>query len=245
MKKTACSRHHTVEMEEGAGAKVHRLMPAAGLLNFDPFVLCDHFQLKEGMGFPDHPHRGFEGITYLLSGSMSHTDNLGNAATVSAGGAQRFTAGSGLTHSEMPDPATETQGIQLWVNLPSGLKAIDPTYQQADAPEIPQWHKDGATIRRIVGKGAPLEVKTPMVYEDVTLEEGAVYHASFPPDFRGFVYVVKGHASVCNFGISAHEACLLDRATELEVSALAPSRIIVCFGRPHGEPIIQRGPYVD
>jgi len=100
---------------EGDGVEVKRLMPVANLRNFDPFVLWDHFDI-EGGGFPNHPHRGFEAITYMFDGGMKHKDNLGNQGTVFAGGAQRFTAGKGIVHSEMPDG--KAAGIQLWINLP-------------------------------------------------------------------------------------------------------------------------------
>ena len=118
---------------EGDGVLVKRLMPVHGLLNLDPFVLWDHFDIAAG-GFPDHPHRGFEAITYLFEGGMKHADNLGNRGTVHAGGAQRFTAGSGIVHSEFPDG--HAAGIQLWINLPRRLKGIDADYQQLQANEI-------------------------------------------------------------------------------------------------------------
>ncbi|RMH38120.1 MAG: pirin family protein, partial [Gammaproteobacteria bacterium] len=110
---------------EGDGVTVQRLMPVPGLRHFDPFVLWDHFDIAGG-GFPPHPHRGFEAITWLFSGAMHHKDNLGNAGTIHAGGAQRFTAGRGITHSEMPESAAA--GIQLWINLPQRLKSIEPDY---------------------------------------------------------------------------------------------------------------------
>ena len=146
------------ETMEGEGALVYRLMPVAGLRNLDPFVLFDHFVLQAGMGFPTHPHRGFEGITYLLSGSMQHKDNLGNDQTIQAGGAQRFTAGSGIFHSEMPSETEITEGIQLWVNLPQKLKTLDPDYQQVDKQEIiVDFPETGVQRRTLVGNKGKIQ----------------------------------------------------------------------------------------
>lgn len=120
------------EVAEGDGVDVKRLFPVPGRMNFDPFVLWDHFDILPGKGFPDHPHRGFEAITYMFSGGMNHQDNLGNASFVESGGAQRFTAGSGIVHSEMPAETGRSNGIQLWINLPKRLKTLPASYQQVD-----------------------------------------------------------------------------------------------------------------
>ncbi len=147
--------HSAINVPEGDGVTVKRLMPVHGLRNFDPFVLWDHFDISGG-GFPDHPHRGFEAITYLFDGGMNHTDNLGNKGVVHAGGAQRFTAGRGMVHSEFPDG--RAHGIQLWINLPKRLKSIAPAYQQVQADMIPEIQQDGVTIRTIAGKSSRLSL---------------------------------------------------------------------------------------
>ncbi|MFQ5586240.1 MAG: pirin family protein, partial [Thermodesulfobacteriota bacterium] len=143
---------HAVEMKEGNGADVKRLMPVPGFMNYDPFVLWDHFDVRPDAGFPDHPHRGFEAITYVFEGSMNHKDNLGNESTVTRGGAQRFTAGKGIVHSEMPSPEGHTRGIQLWINLPARLKTIQPAYQQVDAHDMQEQVIDKGTLRVITGE---------------------------------------------------------------------------------------------
>jgi redox-sensitive bicupin YhaK (pirin superfamily) len=125
-----------VETMEGDKVIVKRLFPVAGLRNHDPFVLWDHFEVAAGSGFPPHPHRGFEAITYLFSGNMSHEDNLGNSSIIGPGGAQRFSAGKGIIHSEMSGGEEPARGIQLWINLPKRLKHIDPDYQETAAAEI-------------------------------------------------------------------------------------------------------------
>lgn len=234
--------HHALTVPEGDGVTVKRLMPVHGLRNFDPFVLWDHFDITSG-GFPDHPHRGFEAITYLFAGGMQHADNLGNKVTIHAGGAQRLTAGAGIVHSEMPDG--RASGIQLWINLPKALKGIDPAYQQVDADGIPEYSDDGTRIRTIVGKGSPLMLKTPVEYLDIRLEAGAVLARDVPKDSRGLIYVVEGAASFAGENMSAGDACFIDDAVALAIVTEADTHLMWCFGRPHGEPIDQHGPFVD
>ncbi|MDQ6979110.1 MAG: pirin family protein, partial [Mariprofundaceae bacterium] len=172
---------------EGDGVEVKRLMPVARRRNFDPFVLWDHFDIAAG-GFPNHPHRGFEAITYMFAGGMQHTDNLGNRGTVHGGGAQRFTAGKGMVHSEMPDG--HAAGIQLWINLPKRLKGVDPEYQQVDS--IPQQSDNGVHIHTIVGDGGAIALKTAVEYLDVSLDAGTTWQKPIAEGFRGLLYVVMG-----------------------------------------------------
>ena len=152
------------DMHEGDGARVRRLMPVPGFMNFDPFVLFDDFALAPGTGFPPHPHRGFEAITYLCTGELEHRDNLGNVSRVGPGGAQRFTAGHGIVHSEMPSVAEPTRGIQLWINLPARLKASAPAYQEAGAETMVEAAVAGGVRRVIVGEGGPVALMTPVRY---------------------------------------------------------------------------------
>ncbi|MGE0370547.1 MAG: pirin family protein [Gammaproteobacteria bacterium] len=234
-----------VEMKEGAGVDVQRLMPVPGWLNFDPFVFWDHFAINPETGFPEHSHRGFEAVTYLFTGAMRHEDNLGNRSTVVAGGAQRFTAGAGIAHSELPVGRGTIRGIQLWINLPQRLKAIAPDYQQVDADMFPVRRFTGGHEVEIVGKASPLRLHTPVEYLAVHLEPGAVYRGQVPADYRGFVYVVDGAAAVNGRGLDAGEACFMEHPGGIQVEAWQESLLMFCFGRPHGEPIRQNGPYVD
>jgi len=227
---------------EGDGVVVNRLMPVHGFVHFDPFVLMDHFDIDAG-GFPDHPHRGFEGVTYMLGGGMQHADNLGNRSIVTAGGVQRFTAGKGIVHSEMPQG--RAQGIQLWVNLPQRLKTLDASYQQVDAGDMPVITKDSVTVRTMVGEGSPIELQTPVLYLDVSLESASDYKRKIPEDFRGFVYVLEGEINLNGAMLNTNEAAFFDTGEALRIQADAKSRIIICFGKPHGEPIHQHGPFVD
>ena len=235
-----------IVVPEGAGVEVKRLMPVANLRNFDPFVLWDHFDIAAG-GFPDHPHRGFEAITYMFEGGMQHTDNLGNSGTVHGGGAQRFTAGRGLVHSEMPDG--HAAGIQLWINLPKRLKGIDPAYQQVDASDFPEEDIEGGSIRTIVGEGSPLSLHTDVEYLDISLDADASLSRNIPKGFRGFVYVIEGLVDITEKEVPAGSACYVDAnidgAEAITIKATETLRLMWCFGAPHGEPILQHGPFVD
>ncbi len=227
---------------EGDGVVVKRLMPVQGLMNYDPFVLMDHFNIDAG-GFPDHPHRGFEAITYMLGGGMQHADNLGNTSIVYAGGLQRFTAGQGIVHSEMPDG--QAHGIQLWINLPKRLKKIPPSYQQVDAENIPTDSNDGVVVRTLVGEGSPTVLQTGMLYLDVSIKQRSLYQFNIPSGFCGFVYVLEGEIRLEHETLQAYEALFFDQAKLLSFMAKQDSRLIVCFGKPHGEPIHQHGTFVD
>jgi len=234
------------EMMEGAGARVNRLFPISReRMNFDPFVLFDDFRIQPGAGFPTHPHRGFEAITYIFHGSIRHEDNLGNASTVTDGGAQRFTAGRGLEHSEMPSREGETRGIQLWINLPQRLKGIDPDYRQSDADEMPARAIDGGQIRTIVGEDGPVTLHTPVIYREIKLEPGGVYSEEMPQGFRGLIYVVDGDISIGQQSLGPSGVAFFEAPVRFEVSTDAGAHFMACFGQPHGEPIRQWGPYVD
>lgn len=239
----AMSIRQAVTTPEGDGVMVSRLMPVTTLRNFDPFVLMDHFNIQSGAGFPDHPHRGFEAITYMFSGGMQHADNLGNRSTVKGGGAQRFTAGRGIVHSEMPDGAAA--GIQLWINLPRSLKGVDPEYQQVDADEFPTEAFDGGELKTVVGEGSPLKLRTDVQYIDLQLHAGGQYVYAVPQEMRGFVYVVAGSVSVDADKAGAGFAAFIEQAGAITISAEEASRLLVIVGKPHHEPIFQHGPFVD
>jgi len=235
-----------IEMSEGDGVDVNRLFPVSSkMMNFDPFVLWDNFNIGPDRGFPTHPHRGFEAITYMFSGSIEHKDNLGNHSTVTSGGAQRFTAGRGLEHSEMPDSQEMSNGIQLWINLAKKLKTIEPDYQQVDEENIPQIKIEGGSIRVIVGDESPMKLQTPVRYLRVNLDSGAKLSEKVPDGFRGFVYVLSGELNVNAEKVAEREAFFFEKTIVLDIEALTESHFMLCMGKPHGEPIRQYGPYVD
>jgi len=230
---------------EGDSVAVKRLFPIPAFMNFDPFVLWDHFDVEPGSGFPDHPHRGFEAITYMFTGSMEHKDNLGNQSRVAAGGAQRFTAGKGIVHSEMPGTKGSNEGIQLWINLPRSQKGLEPAYQQVDQHEFPVTELDAGSVITIVGKGSPLEIKTPILYKQLNLLSGGVYEEDIPADFRGVIYLVSGQAEVQGEKASEGEALFMDAGGKVTISSEQGCMVMLCFGKSHGEPIHQHGPFVD
>jgi redox-sensitive bicupin YhaK (pirin superfamily) len=242
-------RHRAQEMQEGVGVNVKRLMPIAGFRNYDPFVLWDDFTITPGNGFPDHPHRGFEAITYLYNGSIKHTDNLGNSSTVTAGGAQRFTAGKGIVHSEMPNEHEPTRGIQFWINLPGRLKQVEPEYQQVDDGDFPLDQANGVCIKVLVGEGSPLLIKTAIRYLDIELGDGASHTEQIAEGMRGFIYVADGDVLINQQPYRSGESAFFENKDEVVIghagSSDEKSRVMMAYGRPHGEPIIQYGPYVD
>lgn len=238
--------HPAVEMSEGDGVDVNRLFPVSSkMMNYDPFVLWDNFNIGAGHGFPTHPHRGFEAITYMFTGSIEHKDNLGNHSTVTAGGAQRFTAGRGMEHSEMPDSKEYSNGIQLWINLAKNKKSMEPSYQQVDEENIPLVTIDGGSIRVIVGEESPVKLQTPVRYLNVNLDTGAKLNEKVPEDFRGFIYLISGKLKVNADEVNTREAYFFEKTEELDVDAITASHFMLCMGRPHGEPIRQYGPFVD
>jgi len=232
--------HSALQAPEGDGVTVKRLMPVHGLMNFDPFVLFDHFDIEKG-GFPPHPHRGFEAITWMFSGGMQHKDNLGNEGTVHAGGAQRFTAGRGITHSEMPDG--HAAGIQLWINLPQRLKRIDADYQQVEA--VPSKEEDGIRMQCIVGHRGAIRLHTDVEYLEVLMPAESRMQRDIGEGWRGIVYVIEGVVEVGDVVAEAAQALLVEDEPELEVISQDGARLMWCFGAPHHEPIHQHGPFVD
>jgi len=234
-----------LDMNEGVGARVKRLFPISGFMNYDPFMLWDHFTIGAGSGFPTHPHRGFEAITYLFEGSMKHEDNLGNSSTVGVAGAQRFTAGRGIQHSEMPAAEGATRGIQLWINLPQRLKGIEPAYQQVEAEDLPVTTVGCAQLRTIVGEGSPLELHTPVTYLDITIQKGVFDASEYFLEKRGLLFVVEGAVQVNEQPLLAGQVFFSEENSFVSVSADKSARFMLCTGLPHNEPARQHGPYVD
>ena len=237
--------YKTVEIEEGDGARVRRLCPVAGLRYVDPFVLLDEFFVEHDAGFPDHPHRGFEAISYLFSGAMRHRDNLGNDGEVNEGGVQVFTAGRGIVHSELAVAEGTTHGLQVWVNLARIQKELLPAYQQIDAGQLPTQKLPFGEVRTIVGPGSPIHLHTPVIYQDVRLQHEGEFHATVPDHYVGLVYAVSGRPEVLDEELNEGEALVLTAGTVLTVYAEHDSRFVYLTGKPHGEPIVQNGPYVD
>ncbi len=240
------TKHSAFEAMEGKGVKVKRLFPTQSIRNYDPFVLLDEFFVDSSSGFPTHPHRGFEAITYMIHGAFRHQDNMGNDTTVTDGGVQRFTAGRGMTHSEIPMMEGVNHGFQLWINLSKNLKQIEPDYQQVDAKEIPVSEDGEIIIRTIVGEGSPVRLQTAVQYQDITLSQGKEHVIPVKEGHTGFIYLFEGHLTINNEKCQLEEAFFFSESTEINVrTEEAMGRFILLTGLPHDEPINQWGPYVD
>lgn len=238
------SVRQAVAMQEGDGARVQRLFPVNGFMNYDPFMLWDHFEIQPGSGFPVHPHRGFEAITYLFEGAMQHDDNLGNHSIVAAGGAQLFTAGRGFSHSEMPAAEGPTRGIQLWINLPRRLKGIDPGYQAAES--LPARTVGDATVHVIIGDESPLRLQSAIDYCDVNLPpDGAVKLSELTTLTNGLIYVVSGELTIAGTVVAAGQAGFFNELQDQDIVLTGPARFMLCAGMPYLEPVRQYGPFVD
>ena len=233
-----------VEMAEGAGARVWRVFPNQHLRHVDPFVLMDEFTVEPSAGFPEHPHGGFEAVTYMLDGAFRHRDDLGNDQIVSAGGVQRFTAGQRIVHAELPGSGDTSHGLQLWVNLPRTLKKVEPAYQPVPASQIPEADEDGVRVRTVVGAGSPVELHTTVRYLDVVLPSGRSFEECIPSGWRGLVYVLEGEIALGARTLQRGQAATFEEGGRLEVTAARDARFALIAGEPHGEAIRLRGSFV-
>jgi redox-sensitive bicupin YhaK (pirin superfamily) len=243
---------------DGAGVRMTRVIGTPTLDSFDPFLLLDEFRSDNPSdylaGFPDHPHRGFETVTYMLAGRMRHGDNQGNQGLLGPGSVQWMTAGRGIVHSEFPEQQEGLMwGFQLWVNLPRTDKMTAPRYQDIQADRIPEVELGpGARARVLVGSvngvaGPVTDVATEPVYFDLHLDAGASYVAELPEGHNVFAYVYQGEAKVGASGtsIARGEMALTSQGTSLPVAAGAEgARLIVVGGRPLKEPVARYGPFV-
>lgn len=244
---------------EGAGFLVHRTFPAPGLDQLDPFLLLDEMgpmelEPGEAKGAPDHPHRGFETVTYLLSGEMEHRDAAGNAGRLRPGDVQWMTAGAGVVHSEMPSAEFQRNGgrmhgFQLWVNLPQRDKMMPPRYQEISGESIPTVSKDGATVRVIAGQSlgasAVIDTRTPIFYFDVTLQAGAELVQDIPAEYNAFTYLVEGSVEIEGKRVSRAEMAILDRnGDRVRITSPEGARLLLIGGAPLAEPVARYGPFV-
>jgi quercetin 2,3-dioxygenase len=243
---------------DGAGVRLTRVIGSQQLSDLDPFLLFDEFRSDTPNdylgGFPDHPHRGFETVTYMLAGRMRHADNKGNQGLLTPGSVQWMTAGSGLIHSEMPEQENGLLwGFQLWVNLPASDKMTAPRYQDIAPERIPEIDAgNGARVRVLAGRFRDVEgpvqaVATQPLYLDVHLERGARFETSVPPEHNAFVYAYQGIARV---GVDERELvrgdlAVLGKGESVSASAGdAPARFVLVAGRPLNEPLARHGPFV-
>ncbi|MEW6164934.1 MAG: pirin family protein [Pseudomonadota bacterium] len=243
---------------DGAGVKINRVLTGPLQRRLDPFLMLDAFGSDKAgdyiAGFPEHPHRGFETVTYMLSGSMRHRDSAGNEGLVVDGGVQWMTAGRGVIHAEMP-AQTEglMEGFQLWLNLPAKDKMRAPWYRDIPNAEVPRFTLDnGAVVQVIAGAshgvtGAVQREVTEPLYLDVELPEGAVFEQPLPEGHNAFLYVFRGEAVVAGRGVAQARMAILDNAPGADgvvIKASQATRLLLLAGRPLKEPIAQYGPFV-
>jgi quercetin 2,3-dioxygenase len=256
----------TTRTVEGGGFVVRRPFPTARLDMVDPFLLLDHmgpseYGPGEAVGAPDHPHRGFETVTYMLEGAFEHRDSTGGGGYLGPGDVQWMTAGAGVVHSELPAERIRREGgrvhgLQLWVNLPRADKMAPPRYQEIKSDEIPVAEPaPGARVKVVAGDvfgvRGPVETHSPIVYLHVTLEPGASLDVPIPDGQRAMAYVISGTGTFGPDGDAVDEAHLvLFDGTEGVVPVAAPPDAagpldaLVIAGAPLGEPVARYGPFV-
>ncbi|HEY3666966.1 MAG TPA: pirin family protein [Polyangiaceae bacterium] len=255
--------HH---QQEGAGFIVRRPLPSASLALADPFLLIDElgpieYRPGEALGAPDHPHRGFETVSYILSGELEHEDSAGHKGVLRGGDVQWMTAGAGIVHSEMPARSLQeaggtVHGFQVWVNLPAKLKMTRPRYQEVASAKIPTAESsDGLARVRVIagvalGARAVIDTLTPIVYQDWSLSPGADVTLPLAAEQQALVYVFGGTARVGSAGTAVADGQLAVLAAGDSVrlrareDASAPARLLLLAGVPLNEPVARYGPFV-
>lgn len=246
-----------LEMSEGAGVRIRRTIGGPHQETLDPFLLLDQFRSDDAndyiAGFPDHPHRGFETVTYMLAGFMRHEDSMGNGGTLRPGGAQWMTAGRGIVHSEMPQQEDGLMaGFQLWVNLPADQKMCPPRYQNIEPEDVPEVTRDdGVKIRVIAGeadgvKGAVDGIAVDPVYLDVTVPGGVTFDAPITSGHTALCLGLEGDAVIGGTPVAEGHAAILGDGDRVRIENLGakPLHFLLIAGRPLNEPIARYGPFV-
>jgi redox-sensitive bicupin YhaK (pirin superfamily) len=261
----AVERSRTVEQlvacqatSDGAGVKLTRVLTQPLQHRLDPFLMLDVFGTDKPEdyigGFPDHPHRGFETVTYMIAGCMRHRDSAGNEGLLQSGGAQWMTAGAGVIHSELPEQEQgRMEGFQLWLNLAAKDKMRAPWYRDIQSADIPEFTtQDGVTVRVIAGAshgvaGAVQRETTMPLFLDLHLAPGAIFAQSMPPTFNAFIFVYRGEFQIEGKLVPNQRMAILKNDTDSDgvvMHAEAPTRALLIAGQPLREPIVQYGPFV-
>ncbi|KAK9450188.1 RmlC-like cupin domain-containing protein [Limtongia smithiae] len=247
-----------IEQAEGAGARVRRSVGTARLRNFSPFLMLDHFFVGGKAGFPDHPHRGQETITYLLHGQVDHEDFTGSAGTIDEGDLQFMTAGKGIMHAEMPRPQKDGSpvvGLQLWVDLPEKLKSVEPRYRDLRKEEIPIVKpNDRLEIRVISGTSYGVDsvqdlAYTPVWMLDVTIQPGGSIQQPIPADYNTFAYVLEGELLVGTEKAKQYNNVVFNRDGDgIDISVPEEyeqaARFVIIAGKVLDQKVVQYGPFV-
>ncbi len=254
----------SVATSDGAGVKLRRSIGATPGLRLDPFLMLDEFGTENPddylAGFPPHPHRGFETVTYMLDGHMRHEDHLGNVGELKSGGVQWMTAGRGVIHSEMPQQESgRMRGFQLWINLPAREKMKPAGYRDIPAQEIPSVALAGGGYLKVIAgraqhdgreiagpiNGTPEAMATDPLYLDIGLAAGATITQPVPAGHHALIYVYEGQAQVGGRALPRYAAGVLADGDAVTVGAGDEgARFVLIAGRPLREPVVQYGPFV-
>jgi len=244
--------------QDGAGVKLVRVLTQDLQRRLDPFLMLDNFRSDDPgdyiAGFPDHPHRGFETVTYMLAGCMRHRDSVGNEGLINSGGVQWMTAGRGIIHSEMPEQQDGLmEGFQLWVNLPANLKMTTPGWRDIPGAQVPEViSAEGVRVRVIAGRahgvtGAVPQGSVDPVFLDLHFDAPGSIDIELPPGHNTFAYVYRGSLRVGDGAVPQQRMAVLETRAEADgvsFRADAPARAVLIAGRPLNEPIAQYGPFV-
>ena len=243
-----------MKTSEGAGVNLTRVIGTSLLRSLDPFLMLDEFASDDPKdylaGFPDHPHRGFETVTYMVEGNFKHRDNKGHEDAIGPGGVQWMTTGRGMVHSEMPmQKEGRVQGFQLWLNLPRKDKMCEPSYGNLQASDIPETKIGDANVRVVAGTAGgitgPIGGRaTEPVFLEVQLPAGGTAEVPVPEGHEGFVYPFAGNVSVGTRDLVRGELGILAPGATLRLTAKEPARVLVVAGKPLREPVVQYGPFV-
>lgn len=253
------------DTRDGAGVSLRRSLGSTASNRLDPFLMLDEFYSDRPQdymaGFPSHPHRGFETITYMLAGSMQHRDHLGNEGNLGPGDVQWMTAGRGVIHSEMPQQEEGLmRGFQLWLNLPGAEKMQAASYRDIAAAQLPLYAGEGFTVKQIAGTlSLPDEglccrgyingldgrsLSTDPIYADISLSGSAQLQLALPERHNAAIYVYEGQVDIAGTVVEAGSAAVLSPGEQLSLGAQSAAKLLVIAGRPIGEPVAQYGPFV-
>lgn len=246
-----------LSVSDGAGVQLSRIIGTPQINMLDPFLLLDAFGSDQPQdyiaGFPPHPHRGFETVTYMLAGKMRHQDSAGNEGIIEAGGVQWMTAGKGIIHSEMPEQEEGLlAGFQLWVNLPKSHKMTNPAYQEKTNDEISVETRSGISLKVIAGQtqnGTKGIIDNPFVdpiYWDVQQQPDTQFIESITAGHNGFIYVYEGDIQLAGSSqiVSKGQVAVLTDGDAIEINALSAAKYLLIAGKPLNEPIARGGPFV-
>ncbi len=245
-----------IATSDGAGVKLTRVLTGKLQRRLDPFLMLDAFGSDDPndyiAGFPDHPHRGFETVTYMLSGKMRHKDSAGHEGLLENGGVQWMSAARGVIHSEIPEQQDGVmEGFQLWINLPASHKMDQPWYRDYASAMIPEYVTDGGVAVRVIAgssngtAGVVTRPDTEPLYLDIHMPAGAAFSTPLPASHNAFVYVYRGEVEIGATRLAAQRMGILTNDGDgVAINAATDARLILIAGRPLGEPIVQYGPFV-